>query len=271
MIPLHMKISILGCGWLGLPLAKALLEQGFIVNGSTTSAAKIPVLKNVGIHAFQISLNANGIAGDVMSFLDNSEILIVDIPPKLRGSAPENFVGKIENLIPYIESSTIRNVLFVSSISVYADDNSIITEASLPKPESESGRQLLEAEQLMQNSDRFKSTVVRFGGLIGGDRHPIKILSGRTHIENPEAPINLIHQIDCIGIILEIIKKNAWAEIFNAVAPCHPTRKTYYTQKAEAMQLALPEFEENKLSFGKTITSKNLTTVLNYQFQKPNL
>ena len=37
-----MQVSILGCGWLGLPLAKSLIEKGFSVNGSTTSVEKIP-------------------------------------------------------------------------------------------------------------------------------------------------------------------------------------------------------------------------------------
>jgi hypothetical protein len=35
-------------------------------------------------------------------------ILIIDIPPKLRGTNKENF-GKIEALIPFIEKSTIEN------------------------------------------------------------------------------------------------------------------------------------------------------------------
>jgi len=34
------QISILGCGWLGLPLAKAILENEFSVKGSTTSREK---------------------------------------------------------------------------------------------------------------------------------------------------------------------------------------------------------------------------------------
>ena len=38
------KISILGCGWLGLPLAKAIVENGFSVKGSTTSSEKIATL-----------------------------------------------------------------------------------------------------------------------------------------------------------------------------------------------------------------------------------
>lgn len=31
-------VSILGCGWLGLPLAEQLLAEGYSVKGSTTRA-----------------------------------------------------------------------------------------------------------------------------------------------------------------------------------------------------------------------------------------
>lgn len=52
-----MKISILGCGWLGLPLAKQLIKKGFSVKGSTTSEEKISILKTEGIISFLISLS----------------------------------------------------------------------------------------------------------------------------------------------------------------------------------------------------------------------
>ena len=65
------QISILGCGWLGLPLAKALLENGFLVKGSTTSVGKLSVLENLGIQAFQIELSETKIQGEVDSFLEN--------------------------------------------------------------------------------------------------------------------------------------------------------------------------------------------------------
>ena len=38
-------IGILGCGWLGLPLAKELVEEGYIVRGSTTQASKLDKIK----------------------------------------------------------------------------------------------------------------------------------------------------------------------------------------------------------------------------------
>ena len=44
-----MQVSILGCGWLGLPLAKALIGEGYTVKGSTTTPAKLNLLKEEGV------------------------------------------------------------------------------------------------------------------------------------------------------------------------------------------------------------------------------
>ena len=265
------KISILGCGWLGLPLAKALVSKGYSVKGSTTSEEKLAILENAGIEPFLIALSENKATGNITDFLENSEILIIDVPPKLRGSRTDNFVSKIRNIIPFIEKSAVQNVLFISSTSVYNDDDTFVTEETIPKPGTESGKQLLETEQLLLSNSIFKTTILRFGGLIGEDRHPIHFLAGRDNLDNPKAPINLIHQQDCVGIILKIIEKNAWNETFNAVAPFHPSREMYYTQKALDLDLALPRFNPDNNFGGKIILSARLEKVLNYTFTKPNL
>ena len=265
------KISILGCGWLGMPLAKALLEKEFFVNGSTTSTEKIEALKSAGISPFLIRLDNQSISGAIDSFLQDSKILIIDIPPKLRGNSSEDFVGKITTLIPFIEKSSIENILFISSTSVYGEDNTFVTEETPLNPDNEGGKQLAIVESLLQKNTHFKTTIVRFGGLIGEDRNPVKFLSGKENIENPQAPINLIHQEDCIGIILKIITDDCWNEIFNAVTPFHPSRENYYTQKARELNLALPKFTPEKKFTGKTISSNKTETVLKYTFAKTNL
>ena len=265
------KISILGCGWLGMPLAKAAVLKRFSVKGSTTSLEKLALLENIGITPFQIVLSENKTTGNLTEFLENSEILIIDVPPKLRGVEQENFIKKIRNTIPFIEKSSVKKVLFVSSTSVYGNSHTYVSEETLPKPDTESGKQILETEQLLQNNSNFKTTVLRFGGLIGKDRHPIHFLAGRENLDNPIASINLIHQEDCIGIILKIIEMNAWNETFNAVAPFHPSREMYYTQKARDLNLALPKFNNKDNSGGKIIWSDRVKNVLNYTFTKPNL
>jgi len=273
------KISILGCGWLGLPLAKSLLSKDYEVKGSTTSESKLEILENAGILPFQIQLEANQIIGNMEDFLKETDVLVIDIPPGLRREVSTSnemtFVNKIKNLIPFIEKSGIQKVVFVSSTSVYGDSFPIveITEETKPNPDTESGKQLVIAETLLQSNPHFKTTVICFGGLLGDDRHPIKFLAGRTNVENPDAPVNMIQREDCIGVIekaLDFARDDNWEwnQTFNAVAPQHPTRKAYYHKKAENLNLPLPIFAENLESKGKIISSKKVETILGYSFQK---
>jgi len=270
-------ITILGCGWFGLPLAKSLLSKGYNVKGSTTSATKLKTLKEAEIIPFQIQLNEQEIIGNVSDFLHETDVLIIAIPPGLRkeilSSEEMTFMNKMKTLIPYIEKSGIQKVLLVSSTSVYGDRFPIeeYTESTQTHPDTESGKQLVLSEKLLQSNIHFKTTVIRFGGLLGEDRHPIKFLAGRTQIENPDGPVNLIQREDCIGIIIKALDfayKDKWGETFNAVAPQHPTRKTYYQKKAQQFNLPLPNFVEDTKSKGKIISSKKVETILDYSFQK---
>ena len=276
------KISILGCGWLGLPLAKSLLSKGYEVKGSTTSQSKLDVLKSAGISPFQIQLEEHQIIGTIEDFLKETDVLVIDIPPGLRReistSNEMTFVNKVKTLIPFIEKSGIQKVIFVSSTSVYGDSYNFstsleVTEETKPNPDTESGKQLVIAETLLQSNSYFKTTIIRFGGLLGDDRHPIKFLAGRTNVENPDAPVNMIQREDCIGIIEKSLDfaqddKWEWNQTFNAVAPQHPTRKEYYHKKAQILNLPLPIFAENLESKGKIISSKKVEMILEYSFQK---
>ncbi len=263
------KISVLGCGWLGLPLAKELVKLGFKVKGSTTSEEKLNQLQEEGIKPFLIALTEDKIEGNMSEFLKDSDILIVNIPPKLRSTLSENFVAKIKNLISFLEQSSVQKVVFVSSTSVYGNTSTSlnVTEVDLPNPETESGKQLLESEKLFQQNQHFKTSILRFGGLIGGDRQPVKHLAGKENLENPNVPVNLIHQSDCIEIISKIIMNEVWGEVFNAVAPYHPSRKEYYSQKAKEMNLTLPKFLEMDGGKGKIINSDKLIHRLGHQFR----
>ena len=260
------QISILGCGWLGLPLAEHLIANGYTVKGSTTSPDRIGELESKEIEAFILELSPDAISGDYKAFLQNSKTLIIDIPPKLRGENPESFVEKMKIFVhKAILNSSIENVLFISSTSVYGEEAINVTEETPEKPETLSGKELLETEHFLQNQTAFKTTILRFSGLIGDNRNPAKSLAGKTNIATPQAPINLIHQDDCIGIISAIIEQNFWNEKLNASAPFHPTRKDYYTSKAQQLGLKLPQFEESNAS-GKIIDSSKLITALNYHF-----
>lgn len=262
-------ICVIGFGWLGFPLAKSLVEKGHSLKGSTTSSEKIIALNSEGIKGFLVQLSSEGISGAIENCLADCDVLVLNIPPGLRKNPEANYVKQMQHLLPYVEASTIKHIVFVSSTSVYDDDESmpLISETSPTSTRSNSAKQLLTVEALFQNNSSFKTTILRFSGLFGEDRHPAKFLSGKTNLKNPDAPVNLIHQKDCISIIENIIEQNIWNTVFNASSPSHPSRKNYYTSVCKAQSLPLPSFDDTQKSKGKVIDSTKLARVLDYEFK----
>jgi len=264
-----MKISILGCGWLGLPLAKNLLEEGHIVKGSTTDRDKLSKLTQEGITPYEIKLYAEGVQGDITSFISDAELLIIDIPPGLRNDPEANFIGRIGRLQDYLEKSGVEKVLFVSSTSVYEDAEEFpeYTEENNANAASNASRQLRSAEERLKESQSYQTTVVRFGGLFGPGRHPVTFMAGKSGVKNGNAPVNMIHLEDCIAIISKIIENEAWGVTFNAAYPEHPTKQEYYTKQAQEKKLGVPIFDKEQTSKGKIVSSENLKDILDYNFK----
>lgn len=249
-------VSILGCGWLGLPLAKELIQRGWQVKGSTTSSEKIQALEEEGILPYKIQLKEDQIIGDIQEFLEDTELLIIDIPPGLRRHPNSNFVSKLEHLTKSISALTIENIIYVSSTGVFQDHESLpsFTEHYRFTPKEIKNSQLVQAEHLLLNLIKTKTSVIRFGGLYGKERHPVNYLSGKTGIKNPQAPVNLIHLDNCILLISEIIQQEKYGMVFHGVEDIQLSKEEYYTQKAEEFGLPKPEFDQEEKSIGKDIS-----------------
>ncbi|MCM8569459.1 SDR family NAD(P)-dependent oxidoreductase [Gramella jeungdoensis] len=266
-----MKIAILGCGWLGLELGKRLRKQNHEVKGSVTRMERMGELRTAGLIPYSIKLYEKGVQGDIRSFLSGVNVLIVDIPPGLRKNPEIDFVKKIRNLIPYIEKAYVQKVIFTSSTSVYQDmeDFPIYTEEDKTDNSNNTAIQLRNTELLFLNNENFDASVLRFGGLIGSKRHPIKHLSGRKNVKNPDAPVNLVHQEDCISAILILMEKQKDNSVWNVVYPEHPSKKDYYSKVASEKELPKPEFEHSKTSKGKKISSEKIIKELGFKFNNP--
>lgn len=264
------KISILGCGWLGFALAENLVQDGYCVKGSTTSPEKFEDFKNAGIEPFQIRLTESGVEGDFADFLEETKVLIIDIPPGLRKDPQSDFVGKVKHLLSPIENAKLEKVILVSSTSVFEDVEDIpeYTETDAPNGTSNSAKQLQEVEQFILALGSTKGSIVRFGGLIGGDRHPAKYLSGRKNVSNGKAPVNLIYREDCIALLKQAIELNDIPKIMHGVFLKHPSKEEYYTEKAEELGLEPPQFSTEKAAKGKRISSEETRKKLNLKFKQ---
>ena len=236
-------------GWLGKPLATSLLEEGFAVKGSTTTESKLTDLEALGVEAHLVNIEEY----EEFDLFLQSEILIINITSK--------DVDAYARLIEQIQESTIKKVLFVSSTSVYPNTNAVVTE------DNETVQKVLtEVESLFRKNRYFETTILRFAGLFGPNRHPGNWFRGGRKIPQPDGYVNMIHQEDCIEIIHEIIAQNAWNETFNACSNHHPTRREFYTNAKLSLGMEVPEFEETDKPLFKIISSKKLQEALNYTF-----
>src|SRR3954468_7066224 len=112
-------ISILGCGWLGLPLAEHLLKEGFAVKGSVSRSTRIELLQQKGITPWQIQISDTTITGENIPGFLASETLVINFPPERREDIVEYHTAQMTQLINAINKSDIKQVLFISSTSVY--------------------------------------------------------------------------------------------------------------------------------------------------------
>ena len=263
---MNKRIGVLGCGWLGLPLAKSLVQDKHSVHGATTSNSKIEGLRKAKIIPFTIVLTENGIEGNIQNFLVGLHQLIINVPPKLRSNPTESYLEKMRQLHLEIKNSEVSSVIFVSSTSVYGDIDGLVTEDSPTHPITESGRQILASENIFLKDSDLNTTIIRFGGLIGADRHPVNHLSGKTNLTNGHDPVNLIHLNDCIGIIKTVISGNYKNRVLNGVYPLHPAKEAYYTSEALKRGLLPPIYSENSNRIGNKIIESKYLNVKIYHF-----
>lgn len=264
------RVSICGCGWLGLPLGKYLAEKGFTVKGSTTRTEKFDLLQEAGIKPFCMSLDPALSGDDPAAFLE-SDTLVINVPPKRRPDIVDYHQRQMASLKEAVVASPVRHVVFISSTSVYPSLNRDVAEEDACNPESESGEALLGVEKMLLEEPSFSTTVLRFCGLMGYDRSPVRFLGRMATLSNASQPVNLIHRDDCIGIISEVIRQEVWGEVLNACSPEHPLRREYYAKAAALSGNELPPLaEEQGNAMFKIIDSSKLERILGYCFRVPN-
>jgi nucleoside-diphosphate-sugar epimerase len=261
-------IAIAGLGWLGQPLAYRLTTIGYTVKGSVTTVEKAILMQQAGFDAYPVEISERGIDGEIKALLKNANCLMIMIPPGLRKNTGADYVLKMVHLLEAIKQASVSKIILVSSTSVYDDSQGKVSEIDEPKPETIAGKQLRQVEELFMNAEGLRTSVVRFGGLIGGSRNPVKYLAGRKNLAAGNAPVNLIHRDDCINILVEILKRDAFGKVFNAVNPNHPKKSGYYIQKAKELNLEPPTFAESDTNeIFKQVDSEHLKSVLDYSFK----
>ncbi len=231
------RVGIIGCGWLGKPLALH-LRDAHDVRCYSRKTPEDTLLNH--------SINPNP-----EDPFYTSEIFIISITTK------DNYVQTIEKIVSNCPSGS--RIILISSTSVYkefdaeVDEESVITQRSVQK----------EAEECVL-SLRENVLILRLGGLMGDDR-----ISGKwkSTLAFTDGPVNYIHKDDVINIISKIIKEDITQGLFNLVAPKHPLRSQVHEHNAKAFGFERGNFKgESK----RIVSSEKLIKRLSYQFIHPD-
>lgn len=258
-------ISLLGCGWLGYPLALNLISRGLHVKGSTTSPEKISMFKSAGIEPYLIQFDTSSQELDLTEFL-KADTLIISIPPgRRKADALESYRIMAHIIRRKLQDSSISKLIFISSTSVYPESNSVLNEFSEIAPETDSGKVLAETEALFSELD-IQVILLRLSGLVGPNRMPGRFFAGQKNISNGLAPVNMIHLDDAIALINALIDSESANGVYLGCSPSHPSREEFYTLAAKMEQLIPPTFIHEKQKW-KEISGERTIRELNFSYK----
>jgi len=260
--PTKPTVCVIGCGWLGFPLAKRLISENFEVLGTTTSPDKLELLENSGIRPLLYAIGSG-------APLPHVDVYFVNVPP----SRVSDYLAALERLFDHLPKTS--RLIFCSTTSVYRDapdywcKESDVQPGVLPNnPDLDVARHgtprriVILAEGIVARHPNH--LILRLAGLYGGDRHPVKYLSGRTNLSTPNAVVNLIHLDDLIETGLQVIANTPDFQVMNVCSGDHPTRKDYYTKVALDRNLTPPEFNLDDTTTGKRVDNSILVDYLGY-------
>ena len=167
------------------------------------------------------------------------------------------------------------NVYFVSSTSVYGENSGgWVDETTDCGPTRYSGRVLLEAEQLLLNSE-FETSIIRFSGIYGPGRNRLIERCRKGLLASPQ-PVhwsNRIHADDCAAVINHLLKLPvASRKRIYLASDCYPSPifdvQSWISQRMGLQQMPIIGSNNEAHQTGKRCTN-HLLLSSGFKFQYP--
>lgn len=196
-----MRVAILGCGYVGLELARQLVDNHDVV-GVRRSKAGIEAIEATGAEAVQADVTD----GTDLAAVPDVDALVFAASSGGRGaeSAREVYVEGLRTAIERFgaRENAPDRLVYTSSTGVYGDhDGGWVDESTQLEPTTEKTTVLAEAERIAREVAAeygIDGAVARFAGLYGPDRYRLE-----RYLEGPvtEGYLNMIHRDDAAGVV----------------------------------------------------------------------
>lgn len=196
------KILIVGCGDVGARLATRLVAAGHDVTGLRRSPFTLP-----GVTALH---------GDVtdpasLQLPEGLDAVFIILSPDGHDAQAyrRTYLDGTRNVLAALSGQSLRHVFWVSSSSVYGqEDGSLVDETSPAHPVTATAQVLLQSEQAVRDC-AWPATIVRCSGLYGPGRMRLLrwVESGRPVQAEPPQWTNRLHVDDAAGILAFLLAR----------------------------------------------------------------
>jgi len=199
-------VLVIGCGKLGRRVAEQLAKDGYAVH--TCSRSEKGSLEQIPHICADVTRpeTLTGLGSKPWSYV----LYCLSASERTDQSYYEVYVRGVEHVLNAMTMRSIRRFFFVSSTSVYhQDDHSVVDELSLTQPETFSGKRMLEAEQVVANAE-CPTTVIRFSGIYGGQRTQLReqVRTGMLGLSQSVRLTNRIHEDDCVAVLVHLLQRS---------------------------------------------------------------
>ena len=298
-----MRVLIIGCGYVGLPLAVELAKQGHEVFGLRRSGAD--ELARAGIKPLAADITQPATLAKLPRDFD----WVVNCAATGGGTAEDYrrlYLQGTRNLIEWLAAAPPQKFVYTSSTGVYGqNDGSMVKESSPTEPASETAEVLVETEKLLlevaqpvgasvlasrdggtdqgsrgRSPHPFPAVILRVAGIYGPNRGYLlkQYLRNEARLEGKgERILNMVHQDDLIGTIIAALRNGRAGEIYNAVDDEPVSQFHFFQWLAGTLDLPLPpsvpadlETTRKRGVTNKKVSNRRLKMELGYQFKYPN-
>ena len=253
----HPRTLLIGCGYIGLPLALRLQQAGHEITPWVHSQA---TAESLAPHHFKRIIIGSVGYSPMWNQVDEDFDLVIHCASSSRGGA-EAYQEV------FLKGGTFMNQhhpearrLFISSTSVYSQINGeIVTEETPLKPATVNSQILAKAESSTTSTGGL---VIRSAGIYGPKRGVLfeKFRKGEAILEGDGLRwLNQIHQHDLIAAIEHLIDYGQPGQIYNATDDTPVTLLDYYKWCSEFLGQPMPPSGSVDPNRKRPITSKRVS------------
>jgi nucleoside-diphosphate-sugar epimerase len=274
-----MRVLIIGCGYVGLPLGIELVRLGHEVFGLRRNTAAENELKSAGLKPIFADITQL----DELKKLPCDFDWVVNCVAANGADYRETYLRGTKNIVAWLENSPPKKFVYTSSTSVYAqNDGSLVNENSPAEPLAETSKILVATEKVLLAAfaeKKIPAVILRVAGIYGPQRGHLfqQFLKNEARLDGDGARfLNMIHRDDVMGCIISALKNGRAGEIYNAADDAPISQINFYKWLAERLEKKLPASETENLPArkrgvtNKRVSNEKLKSELKYEFQFPD-